>query len=366
MKEVSLTIEGQAFRREFNDHFRTLAQLNESMTRAILDHYRQIGLTYVDVPAIVGITGACENIDTLFRVGSRVEVPLFFAQTGQLALEQALQTLPGVCTIIHSGRDEATEDARHLRQFRLIEEEFDCTLAGMTRATYDEAVMYEALLDHIQAAVRSMIGAAVKNHEATLKIYGRDTNHLTQALNEPFLRIEYEAAVKLLQKNGFPKLRFGDDLGSTEEAKVVALLNKAGEELPVFIMKYPKEIKFFNMKTSTKDPRVALSADLILPYAGEATGSAVREHDFKKLDERLRSSTMFKLHLERGGVYEDFLWYLTIMRNQATNPHAGYGIGNDRIMQYIFGENDIRNISLFAMLNTQTRDWEAKAAQPVR
>lgn len=71
-------------------------------------------------------------------------------------------------------------------------------------------------------------------------------------------------------------------------------------------MKYPKEIKFFNMKVSERDSRVVLSADLILPVAGEAVGSAVREHDGKKLKERLLTSTMFHLHKERGGRYEDF------------------------------------------------------------
>jgi len=114
------------------------------------------------------------------------------------------------------------------------------------------------------------------------------------------------------------------------------------------------------MKVSTNDPRVCLSADLIFPYAGEGTGSAVREHDFDKLNERLITSTMYKLHVQRGGRYEDFKWYLDIMEKKATNPHAGYGIGNDRVMQYILGEKDIRNASLFYLLNMQTGDWNKK------
>lgn len=128
----------------------------------------------------------------------------------------------------------------------------------------------------------------------------------------------------------------------------------------MFIMKYPKEIKFFNMKVSTSDSRVCLSADLIFPYAGEGTGASVREHDFKKLRDRLMTSTMYKLHLKRGGKYEDFKWYLDIMEKEATSPHAGYGIGNDRVLQYILGEKDIRNTSLFSLFNSQTGDW-AKA-----
>jgi hypothetical protein len=66
---------------------------------------------------------------------------------------------------------------------------------------------------------------------------------------------------------------------------------------------------------------------------------------------------MYKLHLKRGGKYEDFKWYLDIMEKEATNPHAGYGIGNDRVLQYIFGERDIRNTSLFSLFNSQTGDW---------
>jgi len=112
------------------------------------------------------------------------------------------------------------------------------------------------------------------------------------------------------------------------------------------------------MKTYTKDHRVVLSADLIFPYAGEGAGSAVREHDFEKLNARLTSSTMYKLHLKRGGHYEDFKWYLDIIKNQKTNPHAGYGIGNERVLQYIFGENDIRNVSLFSYLAKQSGDWD--------
>ncbi len=343
----------------FTEHFAQLVRINQSLQRGALEHFFNAGLTYVDVPAIVGITGACENVDTLFKVGSRQNIPLFFAQTGQLSLEQALQSFHGVCTIIHSGRDEEEEDSRHLRQFRLLEEEFDCTTVGMTRQKYDEEKMFDALLEHIQATIRAMIGRAISECGPILaQDYGRDVGALSELLTTDFLRINYEEAVKLLQKNGFPEVKFGDDLTSKHEAKVVALLNKPDEELPVFIMRYPKEIKFFNMKTSSTDPRVALSADHILPYAGEACGSAVREHDFTRLNERLLTSTMFRLHTERGGKYEDFAWYLDIMKNQLTNPHAGYGIGNDRVVQFILGTSDIREASVFAQLNKQTGDWE--------
>jgi asparaginyl-tRNA synthetase len=358
MKKVNLTIENKKIILDFNQHFANLVKINEALNFGASQNYQNRGMIYVDVPEIVGITGACENVDTLFKIGNHSDLPLFFTQTGQLSLEQALQSFSGVWTVIHSGRDEETEDERHLRQFRLTEEEFDSSTIGMTRKTYDEDKMYKALLTNIQGTIQSMIKGVLKSNEKILKtVYKRNTEKLHFALANDFLKIAYEDSIKLLRKNGFPNVSFGDDLKSEHEAKIVKLLNKNKTELPVFIMKYPKEIKFFNMKVSTLDSRVCLSADLIFPYAGEGTGASVREHNFEKLSDRLMTSTMYKLHLARGGKYEDFKWYLDIMEKEATNPHAGYGIGNDRVLQYIFGEKDIRNTSLFSLFSQQTGDW---------
>ncbi len=365
MKKIHLSVEGKKVSCDFDTHFANLVSINQSLNLGAYQNYRQRGRVFVDVPLIVGITGACENIDTLFKVGSRNTISLFFTQTGQLALEQALQSFSSVCTVIHSGRDEEEEDERHLRQFRLTEEEFDATTVGMSRKRYNEEMMYKELLKSIQSTIQAMLKKVLAENGSVLRrVYKRSLKKLQYAATHNFLRITYEDAVKLLNKNGFPKVRFGDDLKSVHEAKIVDLLNKRGTELPVFIMKYPKEIKFFNMKVSASDPRVCLSADLVFPYAGEGTGSAVREHDFKKLNERLVTSKMFELHVARGGVYEDFKWYLDIMKGEKTQPHAGYGIGNERVVQYILGEKDIRHASVFAMLNQQTGDWEKKKASP--
>lgn len=351
-----------------DQRFHTLVSIASTLFYGLIEHYRKLGLQYVDVPAIVGITGACENVDTLFKVGNRLNLPLFFTQTGQLALEQALQNVHGVYTVIHSGRDEEIEDERHLRQFRLTEEEFDCTLAGMTRETYNEEHMYEALLQHIEKATKAMIRSVIADHHTIIaKSYGRDVGALKDVLERPYLRTLYEDAVTLLQANGYPDISFGDDLGAEQEAKLVELVNKQAKDYgdsvdrwsPVFIMRYPKEIKFFNMKVSQADERVVLSADCVFPYAGEAVGSAVREHDGIKLLVRLLTSTMYKLHEQRGGRYDDFKWYTEgMIVSQKTLPHAGYGIGNERVIQFILGANDIRQCSLFSLMNHQTHDWD--------
>lgn len=351
-----------------NNHLEDLVSISSSMFYGTTNYYKSAGFQYADVPAIVGITGACENVDTLFKVGNRLALPLFFTQTGQLALEQVLQKSHGVYTIIHSGRDEETEDERHLRQFRLTEEEFDCTMVGMTRENYDEEKMYEALLVHIERATKAMIRSVLESNEKIIKSsYGRDPKKLKDILKRPYLRISYEDSVNLLRDNGID-VSFGDDLEADHEAKIIELVNKStkgygntiSDWSPVFIMKYPKEIKFFNMKVSAKDPRVVLSADCIFPYAGESVGSAVREEDGVKLIVRLLTSTMYKLHEQRGGVYEDFRWYTEgMILSKKTLPHAGYGIGNERIIQFITGSNDIRTCSLFSVMSSQTGDWDA-------
>lgn len=355
-----MTVQGSPVSISYKEHFSNLVKVAEALSFGFSEHYRSSGLTYVDAPEIVGITGACENVDTLFRVKGKKDIPLFFTQTGQLSLEQALQSFSGVFTVIHSGRDEDKEDSRHLRQFRLTEEEFDCTMIGMTRDSYDEDAMYEALLSHIEAAIKSGISSVLKCTPEILERYGRDISTLENAIIQDFHRISYEDSIKLLNDNGYPELVFGDDLKEHHEAEIIKLMNSSEPRLPVFIMKYPEEIKFFNMKEYTKDPKVVLSADLILPYSGESVGSAVREHDYEKLNDRLLRSTMYSLHVKRGGSYKDYEWYLDIMKNKKTNPHAGYGIGNERVLQYIFGEIDIRNVSVFSLLNIQNRDWEKK------
>lgn len=338
------------------NHLKNLITLNEAFTKAAREHYASNGSTYVEVPLIVGITGACENVDTLFRVGSRLNIPLFFSQTGQLSLEQALQHFPGVNTVIHSGRDEEEEDARHLRQFRLTEEEFDWSLVDKERP-YSEEKMYEALLGHIESATKTIARTMAECHPDILREYGRDAAKLLASLELPYLRISYDDAVELLKRTGFPELAWGDDLKADHEAKIVELLNQGAFPRPVFIMQYPQEIKFFNMKVSESDPRIVLSADLIFPFAGEGVGAAVREHNGDKLKKRLLGSTMFRLHKERGGTLDDFTWYLDLVSSATTKPHAGYGIGNERLLQYVLGQKDIRPCSVFHLMAKQTLDW---------
>jgi len=145
-----------------------------------------------------------------------------------------------------------------------------------------------------------------------------------------------------LQEHGF-KVEFGDDLKHDHEAKLVELTGK-----PTFITKYPEKIKFFNMRRDRDDPEVVQSADLLLPFSGEAVGSAVREEIPELLVKKLLDSPMYAMHTERGGTLEEFKWYLDAVKENPV-PHAGCGIGLARVTQCVLGRADIRKSTAYPM-----------------
>lgn len=307
-----------------------IARIESALTRGADDYFREHGFVRIPtVPHIVGITGACENIDTLFKVGYFGQKG-FLTQTGQLALELQIPALKKVCCEIHSFRAESEVDARHLAEFPLVEFEFGYEGEGLPQ-----------LLDRIEGTVKSMLRAALKEEKA-LRMLGADPARIKGMADEKFARIEYREAVKLLQKAGFD-VKFGDDLKHNHEQAVISAMGK-----PTFIMKYPEKIKFFNMRRDREDAEVVQSADLIMPISGESVGSAVREEDPKLLVEKLLNSIMYKLHVQRGGTLEDFRWYLDAVKAHPV-PHAGCGIGLTRITQCVLGRDDIRKSVAYPM-----------------
>jgi len=184
------------------------------------------------------------------------------------------------------------------------------------------------------------------------------------------LQVTYTEAVTLLQQNGYPNLEWCDDLKAEHEQTVVRVANESARERygpsylgdrPVFITRYPKEIKFFNMMQCDDDPLVVWSADLILPIAGESVGSAVREPNPKRLKQRLLESNMFRIHKESGGTYDDFTWYIEeVVGSGKIQPHAGYGLGNERLIQWLTGFPDIRDCAPFSLHAKLTGDFDER------
>lgn len=289
-----------------------------SMFRGMRGHLDGAGFVEVHgLPEVVGVTGACEDIDTLFMLDYFGHTT-FLSQSDQLYLELLTPELGRVYTEVQSFRREASVDDRHLCQFTLFEIEL---LGGL-----------DELIDQIESTVRAACRAVVSHAGDALLRYGSDPERLSDV---SFERITYTEAIEDLSAS-FPELTWGQDLRPQHEA---LLADRFG---PVFVTHYPAPIKFFNMKESSSDPRTVDSVDLILPFSGEATGGAAREVRYPQLLGRLQESPMYAHLLERGISAADFDWYLDRHRDADIPEHAGAGIGVGRLAQFVLGAEDIR------------------------
>lgn len=306
-----------------NPAFRAMVYVEGLLLKGARKYLDVMGFKEVVVPHITTATGACENINTLFALnyfGRRA----FLSQTAQLYLEGLVPWLNKVWCVSPSFRAEPRVDDRHLTEFPLIELEFAGT--------------FEELLEHIEGVITMMV-RTVQNEMTSRWV---DRNRLRKVFR-PFPRVEYGDTIKKFD------LSFGDDLSSSQEQE---LLKDFGGQ-PVFVTHFPKAIKFFNMIENRFTPEVVDSADLILPFGGEAVGAASREYRYARLKVRLQQSQMLKQLKKEGGSIKDFEWYLSVYREIKMSPHAGCGIGLPRVTQFVLGLPDIRMCTAYP-LNRET------------
>jgi len=309
----------------------SVVKIEAALIEGARQYFKQNNFTEVVVPHITAATGACENVNTLFGVdyfGKRG----WLAQTGQLYLESLVPKLDRVFCIGPSFRAEAEADNRHLTEFPLLEMELQCNL--------------DQLIKHIEGVFMSMLTNALKREQA-LSTLGTDISRL-KSIKSPFKRVTYTQAVKDINSHGWD-VKWGDDLKAIHEKTLCELYGNK----PFFITHYPRAIKFFNMRTNAQDSKIVNSTDFILPYSGEAVGAAEREHEYEILYEKLESSAMLQQLKKLGGSIEDFKWYLDCLRENGSVPHAGCGIGLNRITQFVLGTQDIRGCTGFP-LNSAT------------
>lgn len=321
------------------------ARLESRVFRTGRDYLEREGFIELFPPRVVRASGACENVNTLFQVMGNGD-PLWFlnpkaekvkaylAQTDQLYLEAFVPYLDKVYCVGPSFRAEPGNDNRHLTEFTLIEIEF--------------AGDFDQLLNYIERFVYSithdLAGVSATERDA-LGLTSSDIERMAR-VQPVFPKLAYDEAIEKLG------LSWGDDIGSADEQRLVEM--HGGH--PILITHYPdpqwdhgKEIeveKFFNMIPDPKHPGRVLSADLIVPIAGEAVGSAARISDAETLVQRLVNSKMFKRLEELGGGLDDFAWYIERVKEK-TVPHAGCGFGMSRLLHWIKGTDDIKKAVTF-------------------
>jgi len=258
---------------------------------------------YVEVSPPMFISSACEGGATLFGL-KYFDNDLYLTQSAQLHLEALIYSLMKVYCIAPSFRAEKSRTIRHLTEYWHVE-------AEAAFATIDDMMrLEEGLVSHVCQRVAG-------DCEEELEALEVDKQSLLN-IAPPFARITYDDAIKGLHEKGF-KIKWGEDFGFNEER---ALSKELG---PVFVYDYPKEIKAFYCKTHPKNPKLAMSVDLIVPNIGELTTGGARVDDKEELITRLK---------EFGLKEEDYEWYIDL-RRYGTVPHAGFGLGIERLLAWM-------------------------------
>jgi asparaginyl-tRNA synthetase len=210
-------------------------------------------------------------------------------------------------------RAEKSKTKRHLTEFWMMDAE----------AAFVE---HEENLKIQEGLVRHIIRHVLQNCMEELAILERNIENLQKADN-PFTRYTYDQAIEKLHELG-SDIKYGEDLGNDDEG----LLTK-DSPVPIFIEKWPKEIKAFYMKTDPHNEKFALCDDLIATEgAGELIGGSQREEDVNILIERITHEGLNR---------EDYEWYLDL-RKYGSVPHSGFGIGLERAVRWITGVEHIR------------------------
>lgn len=326
-----------------------LAKLREHLIARLRTRYQVDAVAEIRVPVLVDFTGACESVESVMHVVSRPEAVL--TQTGQLALERALEEIPGVWCHTGSYRSEL-EDERHLREFELVEEELTIhhPIMGeaISNARGSSDSRFDVLLARIETVMRELFTVAATTCSDDIRALGGDPDIAASIAEGPFARLTYDAALTVLKDAG-TVVAWGKDLTpADEQILLTSLQSEVGYPQPLFITHFPADIKFFNMRVSSQDSRVVESADLLLPGGGETVGAAVREDRHEGLVDRFES--LMWPRLAAAGVptsaRQAFTDYFVAVRDKRLAPHAGYGIGLERVMLSILGGGDIRHVSI--------------------
>lgn len=298
-----------------------IMKIRNEMIRATYEFFNKEGFMKVDAPILTG--SAPEGTTELFHT-KYFDRDAYLSQSGQLYEEAGAMAYGKVFSFGPTFRAEKSKTRRHLIEFWMIEPEMAFTHQEESLEVQERYIAYlvQNVLDHC---------------DYELDILGRDKDVLKRYTELPYPRISYDEAIKMLQDSGeFPDVEWGADFGSPEETYLAEQFSK-----PVFVMNYPKAIKPFYMKPHPTRDDVVICADLLAPEGyGEIIGGSERATDTDYLKEQI----------EKAGLnMKDYEWYLDL-RRYGSVPHSGFGLGLERAVTWITGEDHIREAIPFPRL----------------
>ena len=325
--------------------FGCVFRVRSRLAFAIHQFFQERGFVYVHTPIITG--SDCEGAGELFRVtqidaknpprSSEGEIDYskdFFGRStyltvsGQLEAEAFASALSKVYTFGPTFRAENSNTSRHANEFWMIEPEMAfCDL--------------QADMDLAEELVKYLVRDIRENCAEELDLFAKFIDkellaRLEFVLERTFQRISYTEAVELLRQSG-EKFEFPVEYGLNLQSEHERWLTEKHFKSPLTVFNYPKEIKPFYMRLND-DGKTVTAMDLLVPGIGEIVGGSQREERFDVLEENLRRH---KMNLA------DYKWYLDL-RRYGTVPHAGFGLGFERMLMFVTGVANIRDVIPFA------------------
>ena len=313
--------------------FRTIMLIRNSLVFELHKYFQENGFINVASPIIT--SNDCEGAGETLEVNNpNNKNDYFFKErsylgvSGQLHAEAYANGFKKVYTFAPTFRAENSHTSRHLAEFWMVEPE-------VAFANLNDVIL---LADNL---LKTIIANTLKNYPSEMKILNDLKNGtliptLKDFINKDLKILDYKEAIKILEKNKKmfedQNIFFGMDL-SSEHEKFIAEKIVNG---PVALINYPKELKAFYMYQNTDNKTVA-AFDLLVPGIGELMGGSQRESRYKKLEQRLK-----ELNIKQ----EPLQWYLDL-RRYGYAPSSGFGIGFERLVMYVTGISNIRDVIPF-------------------
>jgi asparaginyl-tRNA synthetase len=291
-------------------------KIRHTVYYAICEYLNKNDFYRFDSPILT--PNASEGTTTLFEVPYFDMGSAFLSQSGQLYLEAGIMSLGRVYDFGPVFRAEKSKTRKHLTEFWMMD-------AEAAFVEHDENMEIQEEL------IRYVIRIVIERNSKELEILERDIEKLKKA-DAPFIRMTHREVIDMLKKKGV-EIDYLDDFGAPEEEMITK-----DSDVPIFIERWPKEIKSFYMKRDKDNPDLVLGADLIAPEGfGEIIGGSQREDDHDILLGRIK---------KEGYDVKDYQWFLDL-RKYGSVPHSGFGVGLERLIQWMSGIRYIREVIPF-------------------
>jgi len=287
-----------------------ILRVRHEVVKAVRDFFDGDGFTLADAPILT--PAACEGTSTLFEV-EYFEQKAYLTQSGQLYAEAAAMALGKTYCFGPTFRAEKSKTRRHLTEFWMVEPEV--AFADL-----------DAIMQLAERLVCFVVQRVLEHRRPELTVLERDAGPLERIVL-PFPRVSYDEAITRLQAAG-SDIQWGTDLGGGDETLLSGQFDR-----PVMVHRYPAAVKAFYMQPDPVQPDRALCVDMLAPEGyGEIIGGSQRVHDLQLLRDRIREQKLPE---------EAFSWYLDL-RRYGSVPHAGFGMGIERVVAWMCGVEHVR------------------------